>query len=110
MTRGTLLRCAAVAPLLFTAAPVAAAGTINLSFGTSPNPGGSSATFTQTTVTPAPDASGFVSATVLSAINVRSAPSSTQSDIIGALQQGQNVRVRCDRGWCELEDTGGYTA
>jgi hypothetical protein len=96
--------------LLLSAAPASAAGTLDLNFGTAPNPGGSTATFTQTTVTAAPDADGFVGATVLSAVNVRSAPSSTQSEIIGTLQQGQAVRVRCDRGWCEIEDTGGFTA
>jgi hypothetical protein len=95
--------------LLWTA-PAVAGGTIDLTFGTSPNPGGSTATFTQTTIAPAPDASGFVGATVLSAVNVRSAPNSTQSEIIGLLQAGQGVRVRCDRGWCELEDSGGYAA
>jgi len=109
---GGLMRRAGSILALFvlSAAPAMAAGALNLSFGTSPDPGGSSATFTQTTVTPAPDANGFVRATVLSAVNIRSAPSSTQSEIIGTLQEGQGVRVRCDRGWCELEDTGGYTA
>lgn len=64
--------------------------------------GNSAATVTTQTV-------GFTAATVQSAVNIRNRPDSRNSDIIGALQAGGTVMVRCSYGWCELAD-GGYVA
>ncbi len=73
----------------------------------------STATVTEQDATPAatpvPDGDTFMPATVLSAVNVRSAPSTTNSEIIGTLQQGGTVAARCHLSWCELQD-GGYVA
>jgi hypothetical protein len=52
----------------------------------------------------------FTSATVLSGVNVRDAPTTHGSSIIGTLETGDTVSVRCAFGWCELADNGGYTA
>lgn len=74
------------------------------------DPVGGKSTATVTTETVGPDgADSFVGATVLSAVNVRDAPTSRGSTIIGTLQAGDGVFVRCSRGWCELRD-GGYAA
>jgi hypothetical protein len=69
---------------------------------------GSSATVTSRQAQTA-FAGPFTSATVLSGVNVRDAPSSRGSTVIGTLNTGDVVSVRCRFGWCELA-TGGYTA
>jgi hypothetical protein len=50
-------------------------------------------------------------AVVKSAVNIRSAPSSSKSRVIGALKKGDEISVTCSsRGWCELSDGRGYVA
>jgi len=61
------------------------------------------------TVTTQQAGGGFTAATVTSAVNIRTAPDSKTSQVIGTLQSGGTVMVRCSYGWCELED-GGYVA
>ena len=61
------------------------------------------------TVTTQQAGGGFAAATVTSAVNIRTAPDSKNSQVIGTLQAGGTVMVRCSYGWCELED-GGYVA
>jgi hypothetical protein len=93
--------------VLLCAGPAAAQAT--LTFGTGDDFGGNStANVTTEQVTPAPDG-GFTSATVLSGVNIRNAPSTQNSEIIGTLAAGDVVAVRCSYGWCELAN-GGYTA
>jgi hypothetical protein len=43
-------------------------------------------------------------------VNIRTAPSMAQSQVIGALQAGEEVSVTCFRGWCELADGRGFVA
>lgn len=50
------------------------------------------------------------SAVVKSAVNIRTAPSSSKSRVIGALKAGDEVTVSCSRGWCKLGDGRGYVA
>ena len=98
-----LLRAIVLTAAAVLATPALAQATFSTNFND-----GSTATFTQQQ-TPPGFAGGFANAVVLSAVNVRSAPSSQNSQIIGTLQQGERVAARCQRGWCELEP-GGYTA
>lgn len=80
-----------------------------LSFGITPDGLGNS-TATVTTEQAMPSFNGpFTGATVLSGVNIRSAPSSRGSTVTGQLREGQTVSVRCKFGWCQLAD-GGYTA
>lgn len=81
---------------------------MTLGFGTGDDGGNSTATVTTQDATPGFDG-GFVHATVLSGVNIRSAPNTQGSDIIGTLSAGDVVGARCRFGWCELSD-GGYTA
>jgi hypothetical protein len=93
-----------IAPLL--ASPAVAQ---TLSFGVGANGSGNS-TATVTTEQAMPNFDGpFVNATVLSGVNIRSAPNSHGSTVTGQLREGQTVAVRCKFGWCQLSD-GGYTA
>ena len=92
--------------VLLSASPAAAQ--ITLGFGTGGDDGNSSATVTTQQATPSFDG-GFVNATVLTGANVRSAPNTHGSDIIGTLHTGDLVGARCKFGWCELAK-GGYTA
>jgi hypothetical protein len=88
-----------------------AAAMLLTAFATAASPAanfGSTATVTEQQTPPGFDGS-FAPAVVLSAVNVRSAPRSQGSQIIGTLQQGESISVRCQRGWCELEE-GGYAA
>src|SRR5690348_2286557 len=106
--RGTAMRIIAaiglLAPLL--ASPARAQ---MLSFGINANGSGNS-TATVTTEQAIPNFDGpFVDATVLSGVNIRSAPNSHGSSVTGQLHEGQTVSVRCKFGWCQLAD-GGYTA
>jgi hypothetical protein len=50
------------------------------------------------------------SAVVRSQVNIRTAPSMSQSRVIGTLQAGEEVSVTCSRGWCELLDGRGFVA
>jgi hypothetical protein len=43
-------------------------------------------------------------------VNIRTAPSMSQSQVVGALQAGEEVAVTCSRGWCELADGRGFVA
>ncbi|MGN6156459.1 MAG: SH3 domain-containing protein [Devosia sp.] len=80
-----------------------------LSFGINANGSGNS-TATVTTEQAIPNFDGpFVDATVLSGVNIRSAPNSHGSSVTGQLHEGQTVSVRCKFGWCQLAD-GGFTA
>ncbi|HVY52205.1 MAG TPA: SH3 domain-containing protein [Devosia sp.] len=73
--------------------------------------GGDGSSATVTTQQALPTFEGpFVSATVLSGVNVRSAPTSHGSTVIGTLEAGDVVSVRCHFGWCELANNGGYAA
>jgi hypothetical protein len=50
-------------------------------------------------------------AVVKSAVNIRTAPSSTKSRVVGALKAGDELTVNCSsRGWCELADGRGFVA
>jgi hypothetical protein len=91
---------------LLSVSPVMAQTT--LGFGTGDDGGNSTATVTTEDATPGL-VGGFVHATVLSGVNIRSAPNTQGSDIIGTLSAGDVVGARCRFGWCELSD-GGYTA
>lgn len=85
----------------------ALAQTVNFGIGAN---GSGNSTATVTTEQAMPSFDGpFGDATVLSGVNVRSAPSSRDSTVTGQLRQGQTVSVRCKFGWCQLSD-GGYTA
>lgn len=97
-----LLRATAIA-LLLTQAAVAQSFTFGSGDGF-----GSTATVTTQQGQRGGDAP-FVGATVLSGVNVRDAPTSHGSTVIGTLSPGDTVSVRCSLGWCELAD-GGYTA
>lgn len=70
---------------------------------------GSTATVTTEQATPTFEGP-FSSATVLSGVNVRSAPTTHGSTIIGTFNTGDVVAVRCRFGWCEIANNGGYTA
>jgi uncharacterized protein YraI len=50
------------------------------------------------------------SAVVRSAVNIRTAPSSSNSRVIGALKAGDELSVTCRRGWCEIAGGRGYVA
>src|SRR3954447_19446570 len=93
--------------VLLSASPAAAQMT--LSFGAGGDDGNSTATVTTQQAAPSFDGA-FTNATVLSGVNIRSAPSSRGSDIIGTLHEGDTIAVRCKFGWCELANGGGYTA
>jgi hypothetical protein len=49
-------------------------------------------------------------AVVRSAVNIRTAPSSSNSRVVGLLDAGEEVSVTCNRGWCELGDGRGFVA
>jgi hypothetical protein len=49
-------------------------------------------------------------AVVRNQVNIRTAPSMSQSRVIGTLQAGEEVSVSCSRGWCELADGRGFVA
>jgi hypothetical protein len=49
-------------------------------------------------------------AVVRSQVNIRTAPSMSQSRVIGTLQAGEEVTVDCSRGWCKLADGRGFVA
>lgn len=49
-------------------------------------------------------------AVVKSAVNIRTAPSSSKSKVIGALKKGDEITVSCSKGWCKLADGRGYVA
>jgi hypothetical protein len=102
----------AVAMVIATMLPgisvASAAGPLSLTFG-SGDAAGSTATATQQQTTPI-FTGAFAPATVLSAVNVRSGPSSQGTEIVGTLHEGETVSARCLRGWCELEGNAGYTA
>lgn len=50
-------------------------------------------------------------AVVKSAVNIRTAPSSSKSRVVGALKAGDEISVNCsNRGWCELADGRGFVA
>ncbi len=98
--------------LILLATPAYAQITLDLNAGSGDTgtPANSTATVTSEDATPAPAYDGsFSGATVLTAVNVRTAPSTQNSEIIGTLQQGGTVSVRCQLSWCELQD-GGYVA
>jgi hypothetical protein len=97
-----LLRAIAIALLL--TGPAAAQ---TLTFGAGDGLG-SNATVTTRQSRPGFDGP-FASATVLTGVNVRNAPTTHGSTVIGTLDTGDVVSVRCALGWCELAD-GGYTA
>jgi hypothetical protein len=51
------------------------------------------------------------SAVVKSAVNIRTAPSSSKSRVVGTLKAGEELTVNCsNRGWCELADGRGFVA
>lgn len=51
------------------------------------------------------------SAVVKSAVNIRTAPSSSKSRVVGTLKAGEELTVNCSsRGWCELADGRGFVA
>jgi len=51
------------------------------------------------------------SAVVKSAVNIRTAPSSSKSRVVGTLKAGDELTVTCsNRGWCELADGRGFVA
>lgn len=73
--------------------------------------GGGDSTATVTTQQVLPSFDGpFIAATVVSGVNVRSAPTTHGSAIVGTLHEGDRVSVRCTLGWCELSGNGGYAA
>jgi hypothetical protein len=93
--------------VLLCASPAAAQAT--LTFGTGDDFGGNStANVTTEQVTPAPDG-GFTSATVLSGVNIRNAPSTQNSEIIGTLAAGDVVAPPAD-GTISTGDAPAVTA
>lgn len=73
--------------------------------------GGPDSTATVTTQQALPSFDGpFIRAIVVSGVNVRSAPTTHGSAILGTLHEGDRVSVRCTLGWCELDGSGGYAA
>lgn len=73
--------------------------------------GGDDSTATVTTQQVLPSFDGpFISATVVSGVNVRSAPTTHGSSVVATLHEGDRVSVRCALGWCELDAGGGYAA
>lgn len=101
-------RIAALSLLATLAISPAAAQTI-LQFGVGDGGDNSSATVTTQQALPQFDGP-FTAASVLSGVNVRSAPTSHGSSIVGTLHGGDVISVRCKFGWCELANAGGYTA
>jgi len=72
--------------------------------------GGDDSTATVTTEQVLPSFDGpFIPASVVSGVNVRSAPTTHGSTIVGTLHEGDRVSVRCTLGWCEING-GGYAA
>lgn len=72
--------------------------------------GGADSTATVTTQQVLPSFDGpYIPATVVSGVNVRSAPTTRGSSVVATLHEGDRVSVRCALGWCEL-DGGGYAA
>lgn len=59
---------------------------------------------------PLPSLAASVPAIVKSAVNIRTAPSSSNSRVVGALKAGDRVTVSCSKGWCRLSDGRGYVA
>jgi hypothetical protein len=107
-----MLRVIAPLALILFASPAFAQVSLTLDAGGGDNGAmpNSRATVTEQDTTQPPDLNGgFAPATVLTAVNVRSAPSTSNSEVIGTLQQGGMVTVRCHLSWCELQD-GGYVA
>jgi hypothetical protein len=49
-------------------------------------------------------------AVVRSAVNIRTAPNSSNSRVVGALKAGDEISVTCRRGWCEMADGRGFVA
>jgi hypothetical protein len=90
--------------LLFATSPAFAQG-FDLGLGT----GDSTATVTTQQVMPSFDGP-FIPATVVSGVNVRSAPTTHGSSVVATLHEGDQVSVRCALGWCELSGNGGYAA
>jgi hypothetical protein len=50
------------------------------------------------------------SAVVRSAVNIRTAPSSSNSRVVGTLKAGEELTVTCRRGWCEIAGGRGFVA
>jgi hypothetical protein len=49
-------------------------------------------------------------AVVRSEVFIRTAPSTSNSTVVGTLKPGEEVSVTCSRGWCELADGRGFVA
>jgi hypothetical protein len=98
-----------VAPLLAIALILLAPPVLGQGFDLGPG-GDNGSTATVTTQQTLPSFDGpFIAGTVVSGVNVRSAPTTNGSAIIGTLHEGDRISVRCALGWCELNG-GGYTA
>jgi hypothetical protein len=100
------MRIALLATTLIAIAGPALAQGFDLGLGSADE---STATVTTRQVLPSFDGP-FIPATVLTGVNVRSAPTTHGSSILATLHEGDRVSVRCALGWCELGNTGGYAA
>ena len=100
-----------ISPLLALALlPLLAGPALAQGFDLGLDPGnGSTATVTTQQVLPAFNGP-FIPATVVSGVNVRSAPTTHGSSVVATLHEGDRVSVRCALGWCELDGGGGYAA